>query len=224
MIRRPPRSTLFPYTTLFRSPRLADRLAVVEALEHGEQPRLLLYLAREGVQVSRAGVPGEAGPTGERLAGGAHRGVHVGRACLRHPRQFRGRGRVDDVEPVAVLALGPLAAHEQPEVVAVMGDPLERRLVALGRGPVGHRFEQLGDRRHTIGWRCAAEYRPVTKCSSWRSMSVSSADAPRRNRSARSQRSPSSSFMRMSHSSACFALRMPPAGLNPTAKQALEWL
>src|SRR2546427_7881825 len=26
MIRRPPRSTLFPYTTLFRSPRPADRL------------------------------------------------------------------------------------------------------------------------------------------------------------------------------------------------------
>src|SRR3712207_7864741 len=25
MIRRPPRSTLFPYTTLFRSPRLRDR-------------------------------------------------------------------------------------------------------------------------------------------------------------------------------------------------------
>src|SRR3989442_11551485 len=25
MIRRPPRSTLFPYTTLFRSPRRADR-------------------------------------------------------------------------------------------------------------------------------------------------------------------------------------------------------
>src|SRR3712207_7356174 len=33
MIRRPPRSTLFPYTTLFRSP--AQRLLEVEA---GEQP------------------------------------------------------------------------------------------------------------------------------------------------------------------------------------------
>src|SRR3712207_8939711 len=28
MIRRPPRSTLFPYTTLFRSPRTAGRCAV----------------------------------------------------------------------------------------------------------------------------------------------------------------------------------------------------
>src|SRR2546430_13495663 len=33
MIRRPPRSTLFPYTTLFRSPR---RPGVEYAVEHGE--------------------------------------------------------------------------------------------------------------------------------------------------------------------------------------------
>src|SRR3712207_7074867 len=51
MIRRPPRSTLFPYTTLFRSDpeRLAGRVVVGRAdLEHGRhrtalhaQPRLL---------------------------------------------------------------------------------------------------------------------------------------------------------------------------------------
>src|SRR2546428_6299940 len=34
MIRRPPRSTLFPYTTLFRSPRVAAR----DALEGGYCP------------------------------------------------------------------------------------------------------------------------------------------------------------------------------------------
>src|ERR1043165_7558335 len=32
MIRRPPRSTLFPYTTLFRSGSVQDRLRVLEAL------------------------------------------------------------------------------------------------------------------------------------------------------------------------------------------------
>src|SRR3712207_8674187 len=71
MIRRPPRSTLFPYTTLFRSElrpagvvvevprhegdvdvaRLADGLAVVHALQHGEQARVALHVPREGVQV-----------------------------------------------------------------------------------------------------------------------------------------------------------------------------
>src|SRR5438876_6955275 len=35
MIRRPPRSTLFPYTTLFRSPvRIVDLLEVVEVAEN----------------------------------------------------------------------------------------------------------------------------------------------------------------------------------------------
>src|SRR5256885_3975958 len=39
MIRRPPRSTLFPYTTLFRSPTLAQRRANAEA----PQPVLLAW-------------------------------------------------------------------------------------------------------------------------------------------------------------------------------------
>src|SRR3712207_8007772 len=59
MIRRPPRSTLFPYTTLFRSPARAlrrDRLgrrrgARVRGPRRGERPRrddaLALLLARE---------------------------------------------------------------------------------------------------------------------------------------------------------------------------------
>src|SRR5687768_18285143 len=52
MIRRPPRSTLFPYTTLFRSDRAGDRvegvvcrkarverLPAAVALEHGQRQR-----------------------------------------------------------------------------------------------------------------------------------------------------------------------------------------
>src|SRR5260370_27116396 len=42
MIRRPPRSTLFPYTTLFRSGRLLDVLNAREALG-----RLLFHLSDE---------------------------------------------------------------------------------------------------------------------------------------------------------------------------------
>src|SRR5258708_39636237 len=37
MIRRPPRSTLFPYTTLFRSDRPAELLAALRRLERGER-------------------------------------------------------------------------------------------------------------------------------------------------------------------------------------------
>src|SRR5258707_7171814 len=32
MIRRPPRSTLFPYTTLFRSPNQTDRLVITQPI------------------------------------------------------------------------------------------------------------------------------------------------------------------------------------------------
>src|SRR5258708_28252104 len=38
MIRRPPRSTLFPYTTLFRSPRRRLRRARHVALQHDPAP------------------------------------------------------------------------------------------------------------------------------------------------------------------------------------------
>src|SRR5687768_18192651 len=44
MIRRPPRSTLFPYTTLFRSSRLdkdAQHLAVLRGLQRGNLPQIL---------------------------------------------------------------------------------------------------------------------------------------------------------------------------------------
>src|SRR3712207_6976778 len=69
MIRRPPRSTLFPYTTLFRSVRgvqgpLVQLAAGVDLLAVGhEQPRP----ARERVAVLLPGVVGD--DDGERLLG-----------------------------------------------------------------------------------------------------------------------------------------------------------
>src|SRR2546423_11400468 len=44
MIRRPPRSTLFPYTTLFRSARLRDKLGATVAL-----PKLIAFLEKKTV-------------------------------------------------------------------------------------------------------------------------------------------------------------------------------
>src|SRR3712207_7883544 len=50
MIRRPPRSTLFPYTTLFRSERLYLRaLAVREAKQGAEHPDLVIILVNLGI-------------------------------------------------------------------------------------------------------------------------------------------------------------------------------
>src|SRR2546426_5452085 len=45
MIRRPPRSTLFPYTTLFRSGLFVVVRVVQFALKHAEEPLLVLGAA-----------------------------------------------------------------------------------------------------------------------------------------------------------------------------------
>src|SRR3712207_7495429 len=53
MIRRPPRSTLFPYTTLFRSSRLTASAAAEKARELGYQPLLLsTYLTGDARDVA----------------------------------------------------------------------------------------------------------------------------------------------------------------------------
>src|SRR5690349_23756994 len=57
LLRRPPRSTLFPYTTLFRSPR-PGRL---------QEPPV-----RRGGAASEAGLRAEAGPAGRVLHPGPH--------------------------------------------------------------------------------------------------------------------------------------------------------
>src|SRR5438105_6689160 len=98
--------------------------------------------------MARASMAGQRGPSGEGLTCGGDGYVNVRLARLRDARQRRGRGRIDDVERVAVLALGPAPPDEQPERPPVPLQPLERRLVALGRGPIRHRLEDLAHRGH----------------------------------------------------------------------------
>src|SRR5256885_5770779 len=49
MIRRPPRSTLFPYTTLFRSEPVECRGAAADLIENDEGPRACLVEDRGGL-------------------------------------------------------------------------------------------------------------------------------------------------------------------------------
>src|SRR2546425_10500310 len=63
MIRRPPRSTLFPYTTLFRSISLEDSFARIERLAHrlGDWGDFRIYRRRDGrLQLAYRGVIGRA--------------------------------------------------------------------------------------------------------------------------------------------------------------------
>src|SRR3989442_16010460 len=87
MIRRPPRSTLFPYTTLFRSDRIAGRVVVsliysllrvlLDALatSHGDQAGLQaegLALRRQ-VEVQQRQLDRGRGSPGDRMVFAAHR-------------------------------------------------------------------------------------------------------------------------------------------------------
>src|SRR3712207_8353619 len=66
MIRRPPRSTLFPYTTLFRSPRSRPRQG---RLGPGEVRAPLRGAARDGARAERLALPSTLRPPGKQ---GAH--------------------------------------------------------------------------------------------------------------------------------------------------------
>src|SRR3712207_9311216 len=85
MIRRPPRSTLFPYTTLFRS----QLRAAAAAARRGERPR-----TGQPLPPAR-GVPARPvdAVAGVRGTHGAYRGARTGRE---RPRGRRGRGGARD--------------------------------------------------------------------------------------------------------------------------------
>src|SRR2546422_7777458 len=88
MIRRPPRSTLFPYTTLFRSV-CHDQAAA--ALHHRPEPRVARVVLRERLDrdakhlfLARRRLPFRLGVGGGERGGGVEQGRdawHLGRAA-----------------------------------------------------------------------------------------------------------------------------------------------
>src|SRR3989449_4615389 len=103
MIRRPPRSTLFPYTTLFRSPRAG-------AARH-EGDRIVTEVACAPPSVLRQLIASDREPTLP---------VHVAVDAL-HPRYAPARavlGHLDDApgEPVAHAVLGDVRLEASDEV------------------------------------------------------------------------------------------------------------
>src|SRR3712207_3391851 len=83
MIRRPPRSTLFPYTTLFRSDRA----------QRQDPPGQRLQLRGDAAGAPRRGVPAAAAVrAGRRRRDAARRRRRAGRPRRRRPRDRRGLG------------------------------------------------------------------------------------------------------------------------------------
>src|SRR2546430_7505782 len=85
MIRRPPRSTLFPYTTLFRSRRSRDASSPAPSSSWSRSAA-----ASRGRPRSSAGEPDRVSLSRAGIAGGGH-GTLARRAVSRSPRGVRAR-------------------------------------------------------------------------------------------------------------------------------------
>src|SRR5256885_16726375 len=138
MIRPPPRSTLFPYTTLFRSPH-APRSAPPRAPRYGvrgepagPQAEAVVMFGSED-QRARARRPGGTGPlTGVQRGRVEHRGV---------------------LTPVAPLVVGERVDAEmekQRQLVALPGE-LRGRGAGAGRGPASEARHAPAQRRRHRG-------------------------------------------------------------------------
>src|SRR2546427_8490132 len=84
MIRRPPRSTLFPYTTLFRSAAQAVRHLLQQLVAHFVAQRVVEHL--ELVQVQEQQRPGPA------FACGQHRGL--GQRSEEHTSELQSQSNI----------------------------------------------------------------------------------------------------------------------------------
>src|SRR5256885_11930785 len=86
MIRRPPRSTLFPYTTLFRSVQFAAQLAVVALLSLLQHVQVLLQVVLR--------CPGRADRKSTRL-NSSHLVISYAVFCLKKKKNPRKNKSVD---------------------------------------------------------------------------------------------------------------------------------
>src|SRR3712207_7844205 len=87
MIRRPPRSTLFPYTTLFRSARLQH---AEQALVHDGLP-LRLRGGRPGARRRAEGVPADGTDRKSTRLNSSHANISYAVFCLKKKKRTRER-------------------------------------------------------------------------------------------------------------------------------------
>jgi hypothetical protein len=114
--------------------RLADRLAVVEGFQHGEETGMLLQEAGERVEVFRALMAGEPRPFREGAGGGLDRGVHILHRALGDLGQRFAGGGVLRGEGLA--RAGEAAVDEMPEGTGPLSAIQARTSASLsGAGP-----------------------------------------------------------------------------------------
>src|SRR3712207_1726624 len=126
MIRRPPRSTLFPYTTLFRS--LVQKLA--------DDPRAVAQLARRQERELRAWLNAES-PSRERLAGAL-------KAAAEEIEDAHG-------VPIEVVTVGDADLEERGQaLVAAAREAMQNAAKFAGGGAPVDVYAEVGDDRISV--------------------------------------------------------------------------
>src|SRR2546430_7435530 len=83
MIRRPPRSTLFPYTTLFRSPRPGRHCAPRHAVHEGDHAGAPVRPPRSASRARRAGPARDRGDRKSTRLNSSHSQISYAVFCLK---------------------------------------------------------------------------------------------------------------------------------------------
>src|SRR3989441_11410141 len=111
MIRRPPRSTLFPYTTLFRSVRaILETLPLGDAERRERLERLLDELAIKHLRRQK----------GVQLSGGERRRLEITRALLTEPKVMLLDEPFAGVDPIAVHDIQTIVARLRHRGIGVL--------------------------------------------------------------------------------------------------------
>ncbi len=114
--------------------RLADRFAIVERLDHGEETRMLLHHAGKRIKMPGATFPAEPAPLLLRRTRGLHRRIDIGTKPLGDAGQRLAGGRIMRLETMP-LASHPSAVDEMPKSAAMARDPGRASSSASGAGP-----------------------------------------------------------------------------------------
>ena len=125
---------------------LADRLAVVETFQNGEKARVLLHVARDGVEIPGPLVARQRRPARLPRASGLNGDVDVLIAALRDRGQQLARGGGADLEGLARRSEG--AVDEMAEARFVLLEPIAHDGAVLGGGAVIHGRKNVRDRVH----------------------------------------------------------------------------
>src|SRR2546427_8723263 len=178
MIRRPPRSTLFPYTTLFRShdvvlkrPRAADAVRVRIAVDDVRVGRL----RRAQVEQGELHPVGEVERRGDRyfvgrLEEGRAEPAVLQRAVEGRIAEVRAGREVDPGHPIPHVRIG--VRRVQRERLAESLSQLQREGEAVVPTPIRHPVDLVfSERRVAPGWvryqsrACGTAYRAVQRAS-----------------------------------------------------------